>query len=418
MGFAREARRVRDTSLPHARRVRALANCMVFSRPIGYHATWSYLEAKVGMARDNPGFLEPALDLLETQRAWYMEAASRYGALRLRLKRTGLRSPAADEVTPLSPRRWHGDERVGARHALVAWLQWRRDAELAADPDGGVAVSAAENVVLAPESPRVNVDELQRCLDWARRQINVVGWKADPRRYRVAWMAQFLLGQIHVSLYGQPAIGSAWNFVPDLGAQSGGRSAPGQRLKGPVGLWRLSPKEGTVELIDAATDLLVLGYDNPALRRLAGMSADDSQYEVGPVVEAVLDQFGAEHLLDGAPERAGLEVRLERFLTGDLHLRELSRWAHSTIGHGGEPDCEPFVILDDIYDDWEYAGHDLEFLTQTARRAANDFLAGRTVTRLDSLTPPTVDSNNDDGRGGRVKRWRDRIRLTKGEPDR
>ncbi|MEU6137540.1 hypothetical protein [Nocardioides sp. NPDC047086] len=32
-------------------------------------------------ARDNPGLLEPALDLLEAQRSWYMEAADRYGAL-------------------------------------------------------------------------------------------------------------------------------------------------------------------------------------------------------------------------------------------------------------------------------------------------------------------------------------------------
>ncbi|WP_292645756.1 helix-turn-helix transcriptional regulator [Nocardioides sp.] len=32
------------------------------------------------MARDSPGCLEPALDLVEAQQTWHMEAADRYGA--------------------------------------------------------------------------------------------------------------------------------------------------------------------------------------------------------------------------------------------------------------------------------------------------------------------------------------------------
>lgn len=418
MGFGREARRVRDTSLPHAHRVRALASCIEFSRPIGYNATWSYLEAKTGMTRRQEEFLAPALDMLETQRSWFLQTADRYSAIRRQQKRAGLRSPAVDEVTPSSPRRWHGDERAGAQHTLTEWLAWRRDAELAADPDSGVAVVAAESVVLAPEMPRTNLEEFQRCLNWARRQIEVVGWETDPKRYHLAWMARFLLGQVYLSLHGAPAIGSTWNFVTGVASQPGRRSAPGQRLKGPVGLWRMYPKEGTVELIDAATDLLVLGYDTPALRRLAGMSANDSMYEVDPVLNATLDQLGLEHLLDGTPERAGLEVRLERFLDGDLTLRELSSWAHSNIGHDSEPDCQPFVNLDDIYDVWECAGHDLEVLEHVARQSANEFLAGRTVTRLDWLSPPAADSGNDDARGRGTRRWRDLFLRLRGEAGR
>lgn len=159
-------------------------------------------------------------------------------------------------------------------------------------------------------------------------------------------------------------------------------------LRTPVGLWRSSPKEGTKNLIDAATDLLVLGHDSPALRELAGMSIADSAYEVEPVVHRMLAEIGVETLLDVSTDRAGLEAQLERFLDGAVGLRQLSQWAHSAIGHEGDEKCQPFVLLDDIYDDWEYAGHDLEYLEVTARRAAHDFLAGRMVTRLDWLTPP------------------------------
>lgn len=387
VGFGREARRVRDGSLSHANRRRALATCIEFSRPVGYHATWSYMEAVLGRTRDEPSFLEPALGLLEFQRRWHVEIDKRYAGLRRLQKRRGRRGTAPGEVTATSPRRWHGDERDGAMHSLTEWLRRRRDEELAADPDGSIALSAAERVV-ATELPILDVGELQHCLDWARRQVNVVGWSADSRAYRKAWVALFLLGQVHLILNGRPAVGTVWNFVSSSRVGKEDRSAAWHLLKTPVGLWRSSPKGGTKKLIDVATGLLVLGHDSPALRELAGKSITDTTYEVEPVVHRLLTEIGLETLLDVSADRAGLEAQLEYFLDGDVSLRRLSQWAHSAIGHEGDEECQPFVLLDDIYDDWESAGHDLEYLDVTARRAAHDFLAGRMVTRFDWLTPP------------------------------
>lgn len=162
------------------------------------------------------------------------------------------------------------------------------------------------------------------------------------------------------------------------------------------------------DLNDAAADLLVLGYDTPALRQLAGLSPGDSFYEVEPAVTAALDELEIGDLLDISADRAGLEARLGLFLDGKLTLRELSTWAHQMIGHEGEDDLQPFVMLDDIYDDWEYAGQDLPYLDQVTRKAARDFLAGRRVTRLDWLEPPAQEGVQS----ATVRRpsWRDRLR--------
>src|SRR5690606_22090132 len=107
-------------------------------------------------------------------------------------------------------------------------------------------------------------------------------------------------------------------------------------------------------------------------------------------------------------DRAGLEARLGLFLDGKLTVRELSTWAHQVIGHEGEDDLQPFVILDDIYDDWEYSGQDLPSLELVTRKAARDFLAGRPVSRLDWLEPPAQASAKDTA-AGRLN-WRERLR--------
>lgn len=152
----------------------------------------------------------------------------------------------------------------------------------------------------------------------------------------------------------------------------------------------------------------MLGYDTPALRQLAGVSPGDSIYEVEPAVTAALDELEIGDLLGASTDRAGLKARLELFLDGKVTLRELSTWAHQVIGHQGEDDLQPFVILNDIYDDWEYSGQDLPYLHEVTRKAAHDFLAGRPVTRLDWLEPPAQAATQS--AVVRRPRWRDRLR--------
>jgi len=86
MGFGREARRVRDESLPHGQRLRALAHCLEWAQPIGFHPSWQYLEAKLDIPREGIDFLAPALDLLERERNLHLELEQRYSTLRRRQK--------------------------------------------------------------------------------------------------------------------------------------------------------------------------------------------------------------------------------------------------------------------------------------------------------------------------------------------
>lgn len=400
---------MRDESLPHAHRVRALASCIQFSLPIGFNATWAHLEAKTGMRRQQLDFLAPAIDLLEKERFWRYEAEKRYAAVRRQQKRAGRRSPLRDEVTPQRPQRWHGDERAGAIQDLTFWLKVRRSPQLESHEHGAAAIHAAQAAV-AGDLAILDRESLQRTLDWARREAHIVG--KDP----LAWVTLSLLSQIFiVLLHGSPAVGVPWNFVAAADESSRRAAVVRTRLTTPVGLWRSTPQDRVADLSAAAADLLVLGYDSPALRELAGLSAGDLFYEVEPVLATALEQLGASDLLSGSANRAGLAARLELFLDRDMSLRELSTWAHQVIGHEGEDDLQPFVLLDDIYDDWEYSGQDLPYLDLVARKAARDFLAGRPVNRLDWLEPPTV-AVASDGHNPRPRRaWRDRLRLRRSQ---
>lgn len=398
---------MRDSSLPLGYRLNALGACIEMSGPLGFNATWSYLETRIGLPRRSIEFLVPAIDLLEAARRSRRDIEASYTRLRRAQKRAGLRSPRQQDITPWSPPRWHGDERAGAVHELTAWLGRRTADELLRHPRGADVIAAAR--IATQPMPPLDLDRLQVTLDWARHQTKTVDWTQDHTEYRLAWVMLFLLGQIYIVVHDQPAVGAQWNFVGSPVERAGVGSVARCLLADPVGLWRTSPREGTPELIAAATDLLVLGFDGPAVRTLAGMSAGDSQYEVEPVVADILEQLDARQLLEPSRERAGLEARLVKFLDGDLALRELSGWAHTVIGHDGDADCHPFVNLDDIYDDWENAGHDLGFLEEVTRRAANTFLAGQQATQLDRLEPPGWQPLRDET-SVEPTRWRDLFR--------
>lgn len=148
MGFGREARRVRDETLPHGQRLRALAPCLEWAQPVGFHPSRHYLEAKLGAPRESIEFLAPAIDLLERERNLHLELDQRYSTLRRRQKMRGSRSPRLDAVTPRSPARWHGDEREAAAHALRWWLQRHPLEDFVDQPEAKLAVDVAR--VLAP----------------------------------------------------------------------------------------------------------------------------------------------------------------------------------------------------------------------------------------------------------------------------
>lgn len=213
MGFGREARRAADPQLPVRYRLHALGSCVQLAQPIGFHATWRYLELRTGVPWREPDFLAPALQLLLREREAHLELADEYSEARRRQKQAGYRFPPAQDTTPVTPRRWHGDEETGALVTLRTVLELDRfdESELAAGP----AHLTLEAVRQAVDGNRSKLDpsDLQSSLDWCRRQIHVIGWEADRESYRAAGQSLRLLGQLHLILHGAVPIATPWNFV-------------------------------------------------------------------------------------------------------------------------------------------------------------------------------------------------------------
>lgn len=212
VGFGRESRRVRDESLPLGYRFRALGSWIQLAQPIGFEPTWAYLETKLNRSWREPDFLLPAMDLLEAERTLHLSIDAEYAELRRLQKAAGHGSPPRDEITPTEPRRWHGDEWVGARHTLEAWGRLQRDQDSAATHPGLTVQGAVESALAAPARPDLDLDELQSILDQARRQIHVIGWEVDQVQYRNAWAVHRSLGQLYLLVHDVPSVGTPWNF--------------------------------------------------------------------------------------------------------------------------------------------------------------------------------------------------------------
>lgn len=164
-----------------------------------------------------------------------------------------------------------------------------------------------------------------------------------------------------------------------------------QALADAVVLWRLQAADGADELIDAATQALVDGVDSPTLRQLAGALPRESWFGLYPLVEGTAEELGMPELLEAPPERVALAVMVRRFTRGALSARDLASWAHAHFGHEGDPACEPFVVLDDMYDVAQYTGDSLEDLDARVADEAATFLAGRpSPGRADWYTTPVV----------------------------
>ena len=200
VGFGREVRRVRDPGLSRAYRLHALGSCIQQAQPIGFHATWSYLQARTGHVWRDPVFLLPAVDLLEAERSAHLRLDAEYARLRRERKAAGYRFPPRDHVTPRVPARWHGDERAGAVHSLTSWRGNRWNEELAGHPSGALVLAAVDDALAGR---RGHGEELQQTLDWAR---------AYKAYYRVAHDVHYLLGQLHLIAYGATPIATPWNF--------------------------------------------------------------------------------------------------------------------------------------------------------------------------------------------------------------
>lgn len=118
MSFGTYGRKVGDSSLPYGHRINALAGCVQLYRPIGYLATFAYLEHVAGPFRRDEGALLRALDALSVSRDLWLKDLSTYAGRRRLAKRLGQRNPGKTVLNPNSPTCWYGDPRRAALFTL------------------------------------------------------------------------------------------------------------------------------------------------------------------------------------------------------------------------------------------------------------------------------------------------------------
>ncbi len=99
---------------------------MQLYRPLGFHATLSYLEEIAGPFRRDEQALLRALELLTISRELWKADVRDYAAQRRRLKLRGQRSPRPTDPNPSHfPDHWYGARQEAALHALKFWCRRR-----------------------------------------------------------------------------------------------------------------------------------------------------------------------------------------------------------------------------------------------------------------------------------------------------
>ncbi|MFC8449790.1 hypothetical protein [Kitasatospora sp. NPDC057223] len=122
MSFSSQAGRVRDRDLPHGRRYSALRCAVGEYCPIGFDATWSYLETAGDLRADGAALLR-ALDMLELSRAAWIAGLDAFATRRRAEKRQHRKTPSAEDLRRLYGCGWPGPEghRVTVREVGLLW---------------------------------------------------------------------------------------------------------------------------------------------------------------------------------------------------------------------------------------------------------------------------------------------------------
>lgn len=134
--------------------------------------------------------------------------------------------------------------------------------------------------------------------------------------------------------------------------------------------------DGQAVLAGAATNALVAGLDGVALAELAGMPRGENPFEVDSLIGRVARELRLDPRLWAKSEPMVARRMCREVLAGKLSERTLSKWVHGRFHH--ESDFEPLnqlAVLDDEYDDLEYAGRDTREITMQIREIATTIAA-------------------------------------------
>lgn len=201
MSFGTYARKVRNATLPYRRRVSALRSCVQLYRPIGFHASLSFLEEIAGPFQRDEASLLRALDALTASREGWQVEVREFAAMRRQAKRRGQRSPRRNDPNPSHfPRHWYGAPRQAALHALRVWQRGRLPA-LLAPPDQLTENLNSCMIASLDSGGPLTLDQRQMltdCIAELQRQRMQPGlWSNDPVAYfrvrdllTVAWLME------------------------------------------------------------------------------------------------------------------------------------------------------------------------------------------------------------------------------------
>ena len=131
------------------------------------------------------------------------------------------------------------------------------------------------------------------------------------------------------------------------------------------------------DLVTEAAELLVAGIEGPAVIDLASevVTPLTSPFEIDALVRSARDELGMPALdSDGTAGRAALG-QLRRWRSGLLTDREIARWAHNAIGHGGSESLQDLVVLDDMLDEMEWIDATPESIHAELEAIATTYLA-------------------------------------------
>jgi hypothetical protein len=184
VSFGTYARKVRDATLPYGRRVSALRSCVQLYRPIGFHASLSFLKEIAGPFQRDEASLLRALDALTASREGWQAEVREYAAMRRQAKRRGRRSPRRKDPNPSGfPRHWYGASRQAALHAVKFWQRDRLPAlltppdQLTQNLNSCVAASLGSGGPLTREQRQTLTD----CIAELRRQRSQPALWSDDR---------------------------------------------------------------------------------------------------------------------------------------------------------------------------------------------------------------------------------------------
>jgi hypothetical protein len=97
------------------------------------------------------------------------------------------------------------------------------------------------------------------------------------------------------------------------------------------------PEVGQERIVRLACDLLLGGDDGPEMAALAGLSVRGHDYAFADRVEAALREVNISFPGRGTEiaQLGAVRAKCRSMLDGAIRPRELARWAHLAIGHGG-----------------------------------------------------------------------------------